>query len=92
MKPYLVYILECADGTFYTGITNQLETRLLQHERGKGAKYTRARLPVRLLYIEHGTDKSWALKREHAIRCLSRQQKQRLILNQGVLGDESSKK
>lgn len=68
--PYHVYIVRCSDGTFYTGITNDLEKRLLQHNgeiRG-GAKYTRSRGPVELLYIKKYLSKSEAMKREYEIK------------------------
>lgn len=76
---YFVYILKCADGTFYTGITNNLPARLKRHQSGKGAKYTRGRLPVTLEYVERGEGKSWALKRERAIRKLGREGKEQLV-------------
>jgi len=71
-----VYILECADGTYYTGITTDIARRLAEHNDGpKGAKYTKARRPVRLVYQEPAQDKSSASKREHEIRTLTRKQK-----------------
>lgn len=73
------YIVECADGTLYTGWTNQLEERIKCHNEGKGAKYTRARLPVRLVYYEVFATKQEAMKREYAIKQLSREDKLRLI-------------
>lgn len=76
---YIVYILECRDGTYYTGITNRLSERLRQHQLGKASKYTRARLPVRLIYTEHAADKSLALQREYQLKQLSRLNKQKLI-------------
>ncbi len=75
----MVYILECKDGTYYTGITNRLEKRLNLHQEGKASKYTRARLPVNLVYKEQVVDKSEALRREYAIKQLSRDQKIQLI-------------
>jgi len=78
-----VYILLCADGTFYTGITNQLEKRLVAHNNQKGAKYTASRLPVTLVWSESLIDRSTALKRELAIKKLTRQQKQQLA-SQGM--------
>lgn len=78
-KPYVVYIVECADGTLYTGITCDLKRRLQQHQQGKGAKYTRSRRPVSLRYVEVGKDKSWALSREWEIKKMTRDQKWRLI-------------
>lgn len=73
------YILLCSDGTFYTGWTNDLEKRLKDHNSGKGAKYTRARLPVRLVYSETFETKPEAMKREAAIKKLSRAKKEALI-------------
>lgn len=74
-----VYILACADGTFYTGWTTHLEQRIKTHNQGKGAKYTRSRLPVRLLYWEEYSDKGDALRREAAIKKMTRKQKEALI-------------
>lgn len=79
MSAYTVYILRCADGTLYTGCTNDLARRLRTHSAGKGAKYTRARLPVELVYTEPALDKSQALRREAAIKALSRGEKLALI-------------
>jgi predicted GIY-YIG superfamily endonuclease len=78
---YAVYILLCADGTLYTGSTNDVEKRLRAHQSGRGAKYTRSRLPVRLVYQEAAPDKGAALRREAAIKKLSREQKLALIEN-----------
>jgi len=74
-----VYILRCSDGTFYTGYTNNLEKRLKVHNSGKGAKYTRCRLPVELVYFEEYFTKSEAAKREYTIKQLTRQNKIKLI-------------
>lgn len=76
---YYTYILECADSTLYTGYTNNIEKRLITHNSGKGAKYTRGRLPVRLLYFEEFDTKSEALKREIYIKKLSKNNKLKLI-------------
>lgn len=76
---YWVYILRCADGTLYTGCTNDLSHRLAAHNAGKGAKYTRSRRPVELVYREEVPDKSAALRREAAIKGLSRGEKLALI-------------
>ena len=81
-EKWFVYILECRDKSFYTGITNNIEKRLLTHNTGKGAKYTKARRPVTLKYYELLNSKSSALKREIAIKKLSRNQKIKLISNQ----------
>ena len=88
-EPYVVYILECSDGTLYTGITNRLQQRMKSHQQGKGAKYTRGRLPVRLRYVERGGDKSWALKREREIKKMSKQKKWELIQKRGVADGDS---
>lgn len=75
MAAYFCYILECSDGTYYTGWTTDPERRLRQHNRGIGARYTRSRRPVRLVYVEEQPDRALAMKRERAIKSLSRQQK-----------------
>jgi putative endonuclease len=72
-------MLRCRDGTLYTGATNDLERRLATHGRGKGAAYTRARLPVTLVWSEPAEDRSAALRREAALKRLSRGEKLRLI-------------
>lgn len=76
---YYVYILRCSDGTLYTGYSNDLERRVKVHNAGKGAKYTRSRLPVELIYWEECEDKSAALRREAAIKGLTRADKLKLI-------------
>ena len=73
------YILRCGDSSLYTGWTNDLEKRLADHNAGRGAKYTRAHLPVTLAYYETFDTKEEAMKRECAIKKLSRSQKERLI-------------
>lgn len=78
-KRYFVYILECADHTLYTGYTTDLERRLRTHNAGKGAKYTKTRRPVRLVYYEDFPEKGQALSREAAIKNLTRAQKLALI-------------
>ena len=75
---YTVYMLRCSDATLYTGMTNHLEERLARHNQGKGAKYTRSRTPVYLAYAELCATRSDALKREAAIKKLSRQEKEKL--------------
>lgn len=75
---WVCYLLRCTDDTLYCGITNDLENRLITHNSGAGAKYTRGRNPVQLVYIESCPDKSTALKREMQIKSLSRSQKQML--------------
>ena len=79
MKQWCVYILRCGDGTLYTGMTDDFEKRLAAHNSGKGAKYTRGRAPLEAVYQEACGSKSDALKREYAIKRLTRQQKLALI-------------
>lgn len=76
------YILQCADGSLYTGCTNDLARRVAAHNAGTGAKYTKAKLPVKLLYSEPALDRSQAQKREAEIKKLSRSQKLELIETQ----------
>lgn len=76
---FYVYLLRCADGTLYTGYTDDPVRRTKVHNAGKGAKYTRARLPVELVYQEACADKSAALRREYEIKQLTRVQKLKLI-------------
>jgi putative endonuclease len=73
------YILECADGTYYTGWTIDPDRRLRQHNAGTGARYTRTRRPVKLVYLEEQPNRSVAMKRERTIKSLKRDQKQKLI-------------
>ena len=82
-KQYCVYILECADGSFYTGYTVDLEKRLSAHRAGKGAKYTKGRQPLTVIYEESFADKSEALRREYAIKQLSKLQKKSLVESRG---------
>ncbi|MCK9910008.1 GIY-YIG nuclease family protein, partial [Microbacteriaceae bacterium K1510] len=74
-----VYIVRCSDDTYYTGYTTELLRRMQTHNEGKGAKYTRGRGPVELMYIEEGSSHSWGLKREEEIKRFSRERKERLI-------------
>ena len=76
---WYLYILCCGDGTLYTGITNDVEKRLEAHRAGKGAKYTRGRSPLELVYRECCGSHSDALKREAAVKKLTRQQKEALM-------------
>ena len=76
-----VYMLECKDGSFYTGYTTDLRARYEKHNSGCGAKYTRGRTPVKLVYFEIFETKSEALKREIKIKKMSRLRKERLVLN-----------
>ena len=74
-----VYIVECSDGTFYTGWTNDLEKRIMMHSKGIGAKYTRGRGPVKLIYHEVFENKNDAMKREYYIKKLTKKDKLLLI-------------
>lgn len=76
---WFVYILRCADRTLYTGVTTDTEKRLADHNAGRGARYTRARLPVDLVYIEPATDRSAALRRESEIKRMRAADKRGLI-------------
>ena len=73
------YIVECSDGTFYTGWTNDLDRRIAAHNSGKGAKYTKTRRPVTLVYYEMSEAKEEAMRREYEIKQYSRRQKEKLI-------------
>ena len=77
--PFFCYILECSDGTFYTGWTTDPPRRERQHNAGRGAKYTRMRRPVKLVYMEELSDRTSAMKRERAIKKMARAQKRKLI-------------
>ena len=76
---WTVYILQCADGTLYTGITNDLERRIAEHEAGQGAKYTKGRGPLQLVYQEACEDRGLASKRENEIKSLDRKAKLALV-------------
>lgn len=80
-KKWFVYILRCADGTLYTGMTDDVARRVEVHNSGKGAKYTRGRIPVEAVYSEECESYSAALKREYAIKQLTRQEKLKMIKN-----------
>lgn len=74
-----VYVLECADGSLYTGYTTDVERRVAEHDDGEGAKYTRGRTPVELVHVESFETRSAAMSREHEIKQLSRAEKLRLL-------------
>jgi putative endonuclease len=76
---FYCYIVECQDGTFYTGWSTDPQRRVKQHNSGSGARYTRGHRPVRLVYIEACENKPAALKRERAIKALTREKKKQLI-------------
>lgn len=80
--PYFIYILECADGSLYTGIATDLEKRLKEHKSGKGAKYTRARGVKKIAYSEQRKNRSEALKRELEIKAMTRREKLILVKNE----------
>jgi putative endonuclease len=76
---YWIYIIQCRDGTYYTGYTNDLERRIALHNRGYGAKYLRGKLPVRLVYAKEYRYYKNALRRERTIKKMTRKQKERLV-------------
>lgn len=78
-----MYILKCSDSSLYTGWTNDLNKRFKVHSQGKGAKYTKGRLPVELVYFEEFDNKIEAMKREYEVKQLSRKEKQKLIIENG---------
>ncbi|WP_178195482.1 GIY-YIG nuclease family protein [Ligilactobacillus sp. Marseille-Q7487] len=83
-KKYYVYVLCCSDQTLYTGFTTDVTKRLAVHNAGKGAKYTKTRRPLHLLYFEEFVDKSQALKAEYAFKRLTRIQKVAYLRDKGV--------
>jgi len=83
---WVVYILECSDGSFYTGITTDLARRITEHEQGNGAQYTRGRGPFSLKYMEYCNNRAEASRREVSIKALSRTKKLELILPDNIAG------
>jgi putative endonuclease len=83
---WMLYLLRCRDGTFYTGITTDLDRRLAQHQEGAASRYTRGRGPVRVVYRESCASRSEALKRERAVKALSRGKKERLVTDDAGRG------
>jgi putative endonuclease len=79
VSEWLVYIVRCADRSLYTGVTTDADKRVAEHNRGHGARYTRARLPVELVYVEPAVDRSAALRREREIKRMPSAAKQRII-------------
>lgn len=79
VNKHYMYVLECSDGTFYTGYTNCLERRLRMHNEGKASKYTRGRTPVKIIYQETFETKEAAMKAEYGFKQLSRKQKESII-------------
>lgn len=80
---WYVYVLRCGDGTLYTGMTDNVARRLAAHRAGKGAKYTRGRGPLELVYTEECPDRAAALRREYALKQLPREEKLKLIGHSG---------
>jgi len=78
-RQWFLYLLRCRDSTFYTGITTDLERRLTQHNDGIASRYTRSRMPVKMVYHETCDDRSAALKREYAVKKLTRDEKKQLV-------------
>ena len=78
-NPCYCYIVECADGTYYTGWAVDPERRVAVHNQGRGARYTRMRLPVKLVYVEAQPDRRSAMKRERAIKKMTREKKRGLV-------------
>ncbi|WP_017729531.1 GIY-YIG nuclease family protein [Halalkalibacterium ligniniphilum] len=87
---YYMYVLECKDGSWYTGYTTDIERRLSMHAAGKGAKYTRGRGPFHLVYACSYETKTEALQAEHAFKRLSRRQKEQFVAEKGVNDEETS--
>ena len=85
MKTWFLYLIECTDGSIYTGITTDVAARFAAHCQGKGARYTRAHPPLRILGVISYPDRSSASKAEYAVKQLSAQQKRRLFANSGPI-------
>ena len=83
------YMVKCSDGSFYTGWTNNLEKRIASHNAGKGAKYTKSRCPVELVYFEEFETKEQAMKREYAIKQMARKDKLELVRRKEKADDRS---
>ena len=81
-KDWTVYILRCGDGSLYTGIAKDVRARVKQHSDGRGAAYTRTRLPVKLVYQQEGLTRSEALIREAQIKAMPRSKKEEIIFNE----------
>lgn len=91
MNEHLFYVLECNDGSYYAGYTNDLEKRIRTHNEGKGAKYTRAKLPVRLIYQESYETKQEAMRAEYKFKQLARAAKEQ-YMREGQRNDEITEK
>lgn len=79
MSEHYVYVVECADGTYYTGYTTDVDRRIAEHNAGDGAAYTRGRHPVELVHVERYATRSAAMAREHEIKTLRRREKEALF-------------
>ena len=84
-EPWFLYVLKCSDGTLYTGITNNVQKRFQNHQSGKGARFTRTRLPLQLLYQESCASRSAALVREWQVKSFPRKKKELLVLGASQL-------
>ena len=91
MEKNYTYMLRCSDGTYYTGWTNSLEKRIQAHNSGNGAKYTRSRRPVELVYYEVFEEKTEAMRREAAIKKMDRRKKELLVEKQELKSDTEEK-
>ena len=91
-KPWMLYMIECADGSFYTGVTNDIERRLAEHNEGLASRYTRSRRPVKLRYHEICRDRNHALVRECAVKLLSRREKEALLARASPTGAPSAER
>ena len=84
MNNWIVYILECNDKTYYTGITNDLSKRLITHNKGKASRYTRSRLPVTVIALKQGLTKSQALKLEYKVKQRPKKKKVKFLLEHNI--------
>jgi predicted GIY-YIG superfamily endonuclease len=91
MSKWCLYILKCGDGTLYTGITNDLERRLKQHNDGSASRYTRSRFPVKLVYQEPCRGHSHALKKEFSVKSLTRKEKEDYIKQKNSVATKALK-
>ncbi|WP_067621400.1 GIY-YIG nuclease family protein [Alicyclobacillus acidiphilus] len=91
MTDHYVYVVECSDGTLYTGYARDVARRIAAHNAGKGAKYTRGRTPVRLVHVETFEEKSDALRRERSLKRLSRPEKLKLVHSHTISLESSPK-
>jgi len=83
LTPYYVYVIQCEDGSFYTGCTKNVDSRMKLHMNGKGARYTRMHRPEKLVYVEEFDSRAEAMKKERKVKMLKRAQKLELINSRG---------